>query len=434
MKPLGFAKTRAYWYRFAWGSLLGLIAAVLAFLYAAIMHIGLHGLWHNAAGIAPFSGSWRTVLIMGVAGFLVGLTHRLLPTEEIDVFSAIPEGKLDLEVVPGALLASLFSIIGGFALGPEAPTGILAGGFGVWVSEKRQLSQEIKHTNLFASVAGAFSGLFTAPFAVTAMALELRHRQTGYYYGTLVITTVSALLGFAVFYTLGGNRFSSMLRILDLPSYQLQVWHLLLAVGLGGMAACLSLLFALAIQQFHHLLHPLAQQPILRCTLVGLLMGLLGMAMPLTLFLGSEGLQTVVLQRHELGTGFLLVAIFTKILAVAVVLAAGFIGGPIFPLFFVGGSLGIVLWQLFPALPVDLTVACLMAAVPAALVPFPLTLAIIVLLITGTPVEDAIPVLTAALTAFFLFNGVFLGTPPPQTVRWSISEVDILREDRDMLN
>lgn len=51
--------------------------------------------------------------------------------------------------------------------------------------------------------------------------------------------------------------------------------------------------------------------------------------------------------------------------------------------------MGVVLWQIFLGLPVMLAVGCLIAAVP-----FPVTLVVVVALITGTPVVSAIPVLT----------------------------------------
>jgi H+/Cl- antiporter ClcA len=266
-------------------------------------------------------------------------------------------------------------------------------------------------TNLFSSVAGAFAGLFTAPFAVILMGLELKHRQSPYYYGTLAIIAISALLGFTVFYTAGGDRFSAVLRLLELPPYQLDQWHLPVAVLLGIVAVVFTFLFAFLMKTFHQIMAPLHDKPIIRCTGIGLLIGLLGMAMPLTLFLGSEGLLEVVEARTELGIGFLVLSVLLKIVALTVVLAAGFIGGPIFPLFFVGGTMGVVLWQLFPGIPLMMAVGCLMAAVPCAVVPFPATLAVVVLLITGTPIINAIPVLTAALTAHFVFKGLVLSNP-----------------------
>ncbi|MEO1069272.1 MAG: chloride channel protein [Cyanobacteria bacterium J06638_6] len=411
MKPIGYARSQDYWTRFGWGTLMGLLGAIAAFVYIVVVHGLEHVIWRGEMPITPFSGSIKIVIITTLAGLGVGLIHKLMPTEEVDVFGAIPQGDLDLTHVVGAILASIVSLLGGFALGPEAPTGILAGGLGVWISKKRRLPRALMRTNLFGAVAGAFAGLFTAPFALLLMGLELKHRQSPYYYGTLTIIAVSALLGFTVFYAVGGDRFSSVLHLLELPPYQLDEWHLAMAVLLGGVGAVFAAVFAVLIKSLHQLMAPLQDKPIIRCTAVGLLMGLLGMAMPVTLFLGSEGLLEVVEARTELSLGFLVLSAGLKLVAVAVVLAAGFIGGPIFPLFFVGGTLGVLLWQIFPGLPVMLSVGCLMAAVPGAVVPFPLTLAVIVLLIIGTPIADAIPVLTSALTAHFIFRGVVLSNP-----------------------
>ena len=337
-----------------------------------------------------------------------------MSAEEVDLFAAIPAGDMATKSVVGALLVSVFSLAGGFPLGPEGPTGILAGGLGVWIAKRRRLPKAIVRTNLLSGVAGAYAGLFTSPFAMILMALEFKHRQTLYYYGTLAIVAISALLGFSLFYTAGGNRFSDLLRLLQMPGYELQQWHLLAAIVLGIVGAGFALVFALSKQAFEKALTPLRDKPIIRCTAIGLLVGLVAMAMPTTLFLGTGELQQVVNARADLSTGFLVVAGVLKLLMVALVLSAGFVGGPIFPMLFAGGAIGIAIWQLVPAIPVMMAVGCMMAAVPCALFPFPATLAVVALLITGTPVMDAIPVLTAGLTAHFVLKGVVLKNPSIQ--------------------
>lgn len=411
MKPIGYARSREYWIRFGWGTLTGLIGAAIAFVYIIIVHGLEHLLWDEEIPVAPFSGSVKIVVITTLAGLLVGIIHKIIPTKEVDVFGAIAQGDMDLTHVLGAVMASVVSLIGGFALGPEAPTGMLAGGVSVWISKKRHLPKAILRTNLLSSVAGAFAGLFTAPFATILVAFELKHRQSPYYYGTLAIVAVASILGFTVFYAAGGNRFSAVLRLLELPPYELDIWHVFAGVLLGLIGVVFAFGFAVLMKAWQQLMIPFHNRPMLRCTSIGLLIGLLGMAMPITLFLGTEGLLTVVEGRQNLPLGFLLCSALLKIVAVTIVLAGGFIGGPIFPLLFVGGTLGVVIWQLLPGLPVMMTVGGMMAAVPCALVPFPVTLAVIVLIITGTPAVDAIPVLTAALTAHFIFQGVVLSNP-----------------------
>ena len=278
MKPIGYARSQDYWIRFAWGTLMGLMGAVVAFIYLIIVHGLEHLLWREEIPIAPFSGSAKIIMITTLAGLLVGIIHKTTPTEEVDVFGAIAQGDMDLTHVLGAVMASVASLVGGFALGPEAPTGILAGGISVWISKKRRLPKAILRTNLFSSVAGAFAGLFTAPFAVILTGFELKHRQSPYYYGTLMIIAAASVLGFIVFYAAGGNRFSAALRLLELPSYELVIWHVPMGVLLGFVAAVLALGFAVLMKALQQLMAPLPNQPILRCTGIGLLIGGLGMA------------------------------------------------------------------------------------------------------------------------------------------------------------
>ena len=63
---------------------------------------------------------------------------------------------------------------------------------------------------------------------------------------------------------------------------------------------------------------------------------------------------------------------------------------------------------IFPEIPLALSVSCLMAAVPGALLPIPLALSVIVLLITGLPATEAVPIPLAALVAYFITHGLGL--------------------------
>ncbi len=412
VKPIGYARSPDFWVRFGWGVLSGALAAVGAFIYVAIVNkVLIHLVWPGQMSLIPWSGPIRIVVITTLAGLLVGIIHRFMSAEEVDLFAAIPKGDMATNSLIGALLVSVPSLVGGFPLGPEGHTGILAGGLGVWIAKKRRLPKAVMRTNLISGVAGAYGGLFTSPFAMIPMALEFKHRQSLYYYGTLAIIAVSALIGFGLFYTAGGNRFSELLRLLHLPVYQLQQWHLLAGFLLGIVGVIVAMVFALSKRAFGKLLTPLRDKPIIRCTAIGLIAGLVAMAMPATLFLGTDGLQQVVNDRDHLATGFVVAAALVKLLVLALLLAGGFVGGPIFPLLFAGGAIGIAVSQLVPAIPPMMAVGCLMAAVPCALFPFPATMAVVVLMITGTPIMNAMPVLTAGLTAHFVLHGIVLKNP-----------------------
>ena len=412
---LAFARSKAFWVQLGWGSLMGLIGAFGALVFVLLMNLGISLVWSEIPGPEPFSGTWRIPVIMTISGVLVGLIHRFLNVKDLNVFKGLVVGRLDARPVPGALLAALVSLIGGFSVGPEAPTGMLGGGIASWISERRKLPKETQKTNLIAGVLGAYGELFTSPFFTTLLPVELPHKQTPAYFGTIIIAAVASILGLAVYYLADGTAFSELLRLLELPEYDLKVWHLVLAVPMGILGAALTMVYGLLLRGLKRLVAPLHGRPILRSTLGGLLLGLLGMALPLTLFLGSGGLETVTTQAVALGAGLLTVYVFAKLLALAGALSMGFIGGPIFPLFFVGGTAGTVIALLLPDVPVALAVGCMMVAVPAALMLTPLSLSVVVLLIAGIPMTEAAPVLVAALTAFLVTHGLgLIGQAPAQ--------------------
>jgi H+/Cl- antiporter ClcA len=114
-------------------------------------------------------------------------------------------------------------------------------------------------------------------------------------------------------------------------------------------------------------------------------------ALPLTMFLGSSGLVVVTEHGQTLGLALIILLVFGKILATAGAISTGFIGGPIFPLLFVGGAAGTAVNLIFPSIPLALAVGCTMAALTAAALPAPFMITIVVLLVTGLPATEGIP-------------------------------------------
>ena len=148
------------------------------------------------------------------------------------------------------------------------------------------------------------------------------------------------------------------------------------------------------------------------------------MALPLTMFLGSEGLEVVTENGAALGVGLILVLVFGKLLATAGAISTGFIGGPIFPLFFVGGAAGTAVNLIFPSIPLALAVGCMMAALTAAALPAPFMIAIVVLLVTGLPATEAIPVILAAVAAHAITYGLGILPRPPAKPSGEVASAD----------
>ena len=397
-----------YWRRLGWGLLTGLLSAVGAFIFIGLMNLGKSLIWPDLTDWTPFSGSWLMVGIMTVAGLVVGIIHHFSAADELDVFAAIDNGDMDPKPVPASLLASLVSLIGGFSLGPEVPTGMLAAGLGGWISRRRKMDAESTRINVIGGVSAAYAGLFSSPFVILLMLLESAHLQSIAYYGTLLIAGISATIGFGLFYGLGGDAFSSLLGLLSPPAYDLRIWHLGAAMVLGLVAVPFGLLLPILTKILGRLTAPLKSQPIVRGLLGGFLLGLLAFALPTTIGLGTDEMVIVSQQAAEIGFGLLIVFALAKLLALSGALSFGFIGGPIFPLLFVGTTLGSAIMLLFPQIPMGLAVGCMTVAVPAAVVPIPLALAAIGVVIIGLSPTNALPIVLASLVAFSVTRGLVM--------------------------
>jgi chloride channel protein, CIC family len=97
--------------------------------------------------------------------------------------------------------------------------------------------------------------------------------------------------------------------------------------------------------------------------------------------------------------------ILVKILLTSTSFATGFEGGPIFPILFIGGTLGQVLSEILTFIPQGVGVTAGMAGAACAFLPLPLTIALLLGLLGGQP--DLVPVIViGAVTGFILSKAV----------------------------
>src|SRR5262249_2646573 len=144
---------------------------------------------------------------------------------------------------------------------------------------------------------------------------------------------------------------------------------------------------------------PLAKRTILRAAIGGVVFGLVGVALPLTLFTGTDQLATVIRDGAALGTGLLIAVVFAKMLVFGLCEATGFIGGPVLVMLFIGGTAGTAAHVLFPGLPEGLTFTTMFAALPGALVAAPLSVILLAALTTQIGALQTAPVAIAVLTS-----------------------------------
>ena len=93
-------------------------------------------------------------------------------------------------------------------------------------------------------------------------------------------------------------------------------------------------------------------------------------------------------------------------LAFGVSQASGFVGGPIFPALFIGGTAGVLVHQMIPGLPLGLTFTCLLAAVPGSMIAAPFSMVLLAGFMTQVGALQTAPILIAVITAFLAMEGV----------------------------
>ena len=160
---------------------------------------------------------------------------------------------------------------------------------------------------------------------------------------------------------------------------------------------------------------------VVRPVIGGVAFGLIGVALPLTLFTGSDQLSIILENVGTLGIGLLLATLLAKMVAFAVSSASGFIGGPIFPILFLGGLSGVIVNQVVPDVPLGLAFTCMLAAVPGAIVSAPFSMVLLTALLTQIGTIQTAPILIAVATSSLTIAAVRVllarrspRTSPPQ--------------------
>jgi len=401
-----FTRQRRFWRITGWAAVFGLVMGGVGILWLLVVEKLPQELWGEPADYDFGGGRWWWIPLATGFGLLVGLLRRWLTSaHQPDLFTEMGEAHVDHRVVPASVGVSAVSLMGGVSLGPEGGLGLLGGGLGDWVSQRTGADPETRRANTLTGIAGAFGGLFTAPLLGPLMIGEVSRPGRDRPVERLIPTVVASTLGFAVLSPVIGYTF---LGLYQLRAYDLKVWHLFVAVGVGVLCAVVAVLTGVTMKLFSRLAERAEANPVALAAAGGLVIGLLAYLVPLTLFSGSANLEVIVDQGPALGVGMLIAAVLAKMITFAVSLSTGFIGGTVFPMLFIGGAVGMALHTIIPGIPAGLAVPAAMAAVPGAAVAIPFSLiAIVAFADTIGPAEVA-PIGIAVLTSYLLVVGTGL--------------------------
>ncbi len=383
---------------------LGIFGAFAGLIFVGAIKLG--GKWYSDSNPGWFGGHWWWVAVAVAAGVAVGLMRRLtrLPWETPGLFDDLQTGHVEVGLVPGIAAVSLVSLIGGASLGPEKALGAMGGGVGSWIAKRRELSSEDSQVNTLAGFAGAYGGLFSSTVVVVMLIMEVARPGGQKFVKALAAQIVSSSVSFGIYFAIAGAVFLDDYKV---PQYKFHDWQLLAGVLLGLFAVLVVTLLGGFMMAAARLFVRLKVPVIAKSALGGAIFGIVGVALPLTMFSGSDQLNTVLADAGTtLGLGLLVTILIAKMFTFAVSQGSGFVGGPIFPSLFIGGTAGVIVHQVIPGVPLGLAFTCLLSAVPGALVAAPFSMVLLAAFLTQVGALQTAPILIAVVTAFLAMEGV----------------------------
>lgn len=385
----------------AYAALIGALSSLLAGGFITLYSQGIK-FFEQVSLVVLNVNIWPLVLLTG-AGVLIGLLIKFFGHRGglgVAQRQYAQTGRLNPRDLPSILLQAFISLWSGAPVGPEGPLVFLTGGVGTFISDRLRLQKDDVQVLVYSSIAGAFGGFFGSPVVGAVGAIEYMFIRELNLYRHLIPGLLAAAVGYGVYFAVLQTSF---LGIYSFPNYASPRlvdlwWALLVGVIAGGIGIMYKLFFGIVQLVFTQL----DKRPVHRAIIGGVVIGLIGSLLPLTLYSGQDQLLQIIHNPAAFGIGLLLLMMLVKALLTSTSFATGFEGGPIFPLIFIGGTLGLAISKILTFIPEGVAVTAGMAGVACAVFPLPLTMALLLGLMGGQP--DLLPVIVIGAVIGFLVS------------------------------
>lgn len=325
----------------------GTVIAALVWLYLKVANVGITVIWD----IIPkyVDSKYYTMLVCLAGGVVIGIFHRAYgpwPESMADSVKRVKNtGTYPFEKLPMIVVAAFLPLFFGGAVGPESGLVSILLGLCCWAMRQFGLARWKMETYLrndpYISRKYLFrimlSGL-TLPADQMIYDKNQVHWKRAEQISAGVIAGLSGLFVYELLNALLGRGLS----IPHLSQGAIETREkvgavLLIAVGIG--AGYLYLIFRRLISAFFAKLAE-KKLAVLNAVLGGLVLGLIGSALPMTMFSGGNAIQAIQYEYLQY-TPYLLILIgIVKLFLTNVCIESGWRGGHFFPVIFSGLSIG----------------------------------------------------------------------------------------------
>lgn len=380
--------------------ILGSIVGAIIWAFLRIMNLGIEFIWDFIPSKIDFP--LYTILVCAVGGLLIGLWKKKFgnyPEELGTVLGKVKKtGRYPYNNIFSTIISALLPLISGASIGPEAGlTGVIAG-LCSWVGDKLKLYfKEVKELTQI-GMSATLGSIFHSPLFGFIEPIESDKDVVLPKTSKIVLYFTAILSSFGVFLLLG-KLFGGRAGLESLVTDKVDLWQYLYAIPLAAIGILAGYLYFLFKNLTFSLEQKFKKYTIIRGAVGGLLLGISGTILPLTMFSGEHQMGVVISEAETIGAVMLIVIAVVKLLLTNICIDSGLKGGHFFPIIFCGISIGCAMSLI---LGIDIVFSA--SIVTTALVGHTLKkpLATVLLLMIVFPVKLIPIMLFAAIAAKFI--------------------------------
>ena len=321
--------------------ILGAIVGAIIWAFLRVMNLGIELIWNTIPSQIDFP--LYTLCVCTAGGLLVGLWKRKFgdyPEELQVVLGQVKQtGRYPYHNVFSILGSALFPLLFGASVGPEAGlTGVIAG-LCTWVGDKlKRFRKEVQELTAI-GMSATLGTIFRSPMFGFVEPIESDRDTVLPKTSKIVLYFAAILSSFGAFILLnkivGGN---TGIEGIENESFPFETYLYAIPLTLAGIIG--GYLYFIFKKLTDSLEHKLKKYVILRAVCGGLLLGVSGTFLPLTMFSGEHQIAEVMADMKTIGAVMLLVIAVVKLLLTNICISSGLKGGHFFPIIFCGICIG----------------------------------------------------------------------------------------------
>jgi len=241
------------------------------------------------------------------------------------------------------LVASAITIGTGGSAGREGPSAQISAGFGSLLGGILHLDAQDRRIAVAVGIGSGIGSIFRAPLGGAVLAAEILYKND-LEVEAIIPSLIASIVGYSVFGLWSGwlplFATSGNLAFTSPP-------QLIFYIVIGLLCGLIGVLYARGFYGITHFFHRLHIPNWIKPAIGGLLVGLIGLALPQALGMGYGWLQVVMGQNiMSIPLWVIFLLPFAKILTTGLSIGSGGSGGIFGPGMVIGGMVGAAIWRL----------------------------------------------------------------------------------------